>query len=836
MQIRGSNGTGNFFVVDGQNLMENTYNTLTYGIISDSIEETQVITGAISAEYGNVEGGVINTITKSGGNKFEGMFRMDFNNAGWDAVRPFEVRPDSMLNKYFTYTLGGFIIKDHLWFHVSYYTVDSSTQDSIPGRSYGSPDNGGAGALFNTDRSTTYGTYKLTYGINADHSLLLTYSQNESLVGLHNNGGYSGELDALEKQKSEQSFYNVSWRAVWSPNLSTEVRYGAKQQHLATGGFMGSDVPTIWDADLSLIFMNGLWDYNETDQRDNQTANAKGSYFLNWQGQHEIDFGVDWYKGITKSKNSQSPTNNIWVVFDWDREEQTGIPVELWHYEPTDAGAYQESLGLYVNDKWKVNRNLALQLGLRWDNYKAYADDYSGNAAASSGFSPRLGLTYDLFGDQQWIFKLSYCIYNGPVLENITSAVSGGGGNPIETDWEVKEEYQTYETAYNLAGIMDMSKYYIYDYSDPTLNVMLDPNLRPPNVTEWQLGAAYSFDSGKWGKGAVSLTYVNKEWKNLVDSTAGMNDMAYAEPLEEYFYIRYYTNVRDAVRKYKGLELVADYFKDGFHLSGNVTWSELKGNYDSESRGQPGAGAQIHWYDWVTQYRRDGEGQLVYDDDGRMIPMGNKYAYDWSARIPYGYLTGHRPITINVLADYTINSAAGRTVVGFKYRFLSGAHYSNTRNNVRASLQAANANYTRWRENDNGTTTVLYGTAPSPIPSAFGNTWTQYMDNERGAGVFNATAYHDLSVTHDLNLFKVAGYQVTLFAKVIVYNFFNHQQLVSWNTTYSAATSGEYDAPWVPAPATTNVTTGVRGGYGSTGAASYWGVARYATGSVGLRF
>jgi hypothetical protein len=47
LQIRGSNGTGNLYLVDGQNLHDNVYNSLAFPIINDSIEETQIITGAI---------------------------------------------------------------------------------------------------------------------------------------------------------------------------------------------------------------------------------------------------------------------------------------------------------------------------------------------------------------------------------------------------------------------------------------------------------------------------------------------------------------------------------------------------------------------------------------------------------------------------------------------------------------------------------------------------------------------------------------------------------------------------------------------------------------------
>ena len=48
--------------------------------IEDAIQETKISTGSISAEYGRFQGGVVNTITKSGGNEFSGSFRISFTN------------------------------------------------------------------------------------------------------------------------------------------------------------------------------------------------------------------------------------------------------------------------------------------------------------------------------------------------------------------------------------------------------------------------------------------------------------------------------------------------------------------------------------------------------------------------------------------------------------------------------------------------------------------------------------------------------------------------------------------------------------------------------------
>jgi hypothetical protein len=85
-QIRGAMTSGNLYLLDGQNIADNAYNNVGVRLIEDSIEETQIVTGAMSAEYGDVEGGIINSITRSGGNDFSGSLRWELTNPAWNAL------------------------------------------------------------------------------------------------------------------------------------------------------------------------------------------------------------------------------------------------------------------------------------------------------------------------------------------------------------------------------------------------------------------------------------------------------------------------------------------------------------------------------------------------------------------------------------------------------------------------------------------------------------------------------------------------------------------------------------------------------------------------------
>ena len=58
--------------------------------IEDAIQDTTILTGGISSEYGRFTGGVVNVATRSGGNQVHGSFRTNFSSDGWRTLDPNE--------------------------------------------------------------------------------------------------------------------------------------------------------------------------------------------------------------------------------------------------------------------------------------------------------------------------------------------------------------------------------------------------------------------------------------------------------------------------------------------------------------------------------------------------------------------------------------------------------------------------------------------------------------------------------------------------------------------------------------------------------------------------
>src|SRR6185295_1931047 len=83
LNINGSFAYDNLFMINGIDVNDNLFGSPQNVFIEDAIQETQVLTSGISAEYGRFSGGVINAVTKRGGNKFSGSFRTNLRNPGW---------------------------------------------------------------------------------------------------------------------------------------------------------------------------------------------------------------------------------------------------------------------------------------------------------------------------------------------------------------------------------------------------------------------------------------------------------------------------------------------------------------------------------------------------------------------------------------------------------------------------------------------------------------------------------------------------------------------------------------------------------------------------------
>jgi len=768
VQIRGGMTSGNMYLLDGQNITDNLYNNRGMRLIDDAIEEVQVITGAASAEYGSMDGGVINAVTKSGGNEFHGQLRWELQNPKWNAVKRNQdrdsIRDVNLQEK--TLSFSGFILKDKLWFSGSIFKTDQnqalSIDAPIPVATYvgdwGSYTTGngnstvGDGASYNFARSEIRRQIKLTWAITQDHSLIGSFSN--AKINDTNRDYSAGEMAALVPQTSTSEFANLQWRAVWSNFITSELKLGRKKQMLSAGSTLAGVSP-IYNYSNATFYQNGIFNSADGgDNRNNQTASLKVTMFWDTLGSHQTDVGGDYYKGIQRARNEQTVTGYIFGVRRMNLEDHLAYGRDIWVYTSGEGEADNFTHAFYVNDRWTLNTKWSFNLGLRYDSFKAQ-DEAGSSTAAASGFSPRLGAKYDVAADGKYVIGASFARYNSKVLETITNSVTKQG-NPTEIDHPYIGDAgpQTWAYLSNLSTIHSLYNFDVISYyNDPTVNVRLNKDLKAPTVDEFQTSFMYSFDS-PIGNGFVRATGVYKNWNNLIDYRVG-NDGTVATDNGD-VYVKVWGNNAFAKRRYKALELDTQLTKGKWNFQGNITFSELKGNYEGESTNSPGRG--------------EGLGSFTVQDGVQM--------YSNSTTAPYGYLKGDVPIRARFNSSYVVTTLAGDTTFGIVYAYDRGNRWSRTRTIDPLALN-------------------------SELSGQYGTSATQYLGERGSGGSYPSVQKWDFSVTQDLPVFKVRGITMHAFLKVRIDNVFNHVQQLSYNTQYAdgalVADGGSLSEAWAVA-------------------------------------
>jgi outer membrane receptor for ferrienterochelin and colicin len=203
--ISGAMSSDNLIMVNGANVQENLRGQARPLFIEDAIQETTVMSGAISAEFGRFTGGVINTITKSGGNEFSGSLRDTLSNPKWTAVsKAGEPAPNSKLGNTYEGTLGGYVMKDRLWF----FTAGRYSKTDNPAR-FPTLANSNQAVFSSSDNKRYEG--KLTGQITPKHSIMVNYLNNP-LKSTNDVQLGAWELSGIDPQIEQQEDFRALQR------------------------------------------------------------------------------------------------------------------------------------------------------------------------------------------------------------------------------------------------------------------------------------------------------------------------------------------------------------------------------------------------------------------------------------------------------------------------------------------------------------------------------------------------------------------------------------------------------------------------------------------------
>ena len=381
--IGGSASYENKFLVNGADVNDNYFGTDVGLFIEDAIDETQVLTNSVSAEYGRFTGGVINALTKRGGNTFEGSLRVTATNQNWNAVLPSIDRNPTLgitgadvrasivdkINKTYVATVGGPIVKDKLWFFFAGRSTKTENSLSLPG----------SGVQYVNAVDETRYEANVTWQVTPNHRLLASYLSREvksnHRAPLVNN---TADPAGLSNRKDPLSLKTLQYDGILSANVNLNVQFTEKKQKITSSsiGFPGNNGGTaFWQSpvfDPTGLLFNNHYFGNDPEERNNQSIKAVLTLYLTGAGQHQVKLGYEQFKEINIGTNQQSPTGfNIdatgvdytdinAVKYDFDADSY----LEDWTLAP--GGKFTSTYNsFFVNDNWTLNTHFNFSLGAR---------------------------------------------------------------------------------------------------------------------------------------------------------------------------------------------------------------------------------------------------------------------------------------------------------------------------------------------------------------------------------------------------------------------------------------------------------------------------------------
>lgn len=381
----GSNQQSNSWNIDGIESSAPETGSSWWDPNVDAIEEVEIIGIGAPAEFGNATGGVFNIVTKKGGDTFSGTGNYFYqrNALTWPEIyadagtgEPVEAgSPNSFAyerDNYqdITFTLGGPVIRERMWFMASGgYTRDSAWEA------------GNNPELATADRSENDKIgLKLTYRIN-DRNEVFFNSQFEDWAGI---GGSSPNVaaSAASVERGQNIAGSLGWTWTMSDNTLLEARYAGWHatdiRDSPTGSF---EMPFVnYDAEPNTTYEGGVvypWDYTTWSNQFNAKVTHYADDFLG--AQHEFRFGVQIAEGVAVTGVAAGPNSAY--------QYQSGGVLYQVIQEPYRYGGISRDNGFFVDDTVTVNDRLTLNLGLRLDLNRGEIPAYELLASVEGGES-----------------------------------------------------------------------------------------------------------------------------------------------------------------------------------------------------------------------------------------------------------------------------------------------------------------------------------------------------------------------------------------------------------------------------------------------------------------
>ena len=523
ISFRGASISENAYIVDGVDTTSVVVGNAGQGVVLEFINEVQVKSGFVGADYGGALGGIVNVVTKSGSNDFRALLNFLYSGSSLTASPRPTLRVVPTNNKaaeYVTYpedpvaqydfggTAGGSIKRDRVWFFGGWMPQYINT-DRVATMSDKT-----TGTFTNEVRRNNFTgkiTAKAGQNMNVNFATSVSPDNSQGLLPSQDGTSASNVPYADRGTRASKIGYalGMDWVAGSNVFLNAFAGYYTKKAHdvgVPIGDryrYMASNIglagvpesyqhPILWETNPPTENV-----YANDDTRFSVGATA--SFAFNAGGRHMLKTGFQYARptsyldyGYTKGRvdvhwntsvAGQRGTYGYWRAFD------------LW----TKGQVNSDNQAIFVQDTWSVNR-LTLNLGLRTEREELTPYTNTGVTAQKIKFgfgdklAPRLGVAWDVKGDSSWKVYVNAGMFYDMLKHGQARDGFGGGAFKIS--------YYTLDT-YDYAQLNKENPQGRYVFAlDLRTPGFLDPAIKAARTnvydagTEFELGRTLTFGVG----------------------------------------------------------------------------------------------------------------------------------------------------------------------------------------------------------------------------------------------------------------------------------------------------------------------------------------------------
>jgi outer membrane receptor protein involved in Fe transport len=454
VELNGSSGLGNNWLMDGVDMSFGENNgvgiggvggsgTVINSISIEALEEFKVTTNAFSAEYGRATGGVINLTTKSGTNQFHGTLLYFVRNDKLDANNFFSNRARlgklPLRHNQYGGNLGGPVRKDKLFFFYNFEGDRIRRGRTISGtvptpaylaalrnprmrdhlsnmpKTFEPTANPFLGQHFRNDRQRVN---EATNIARADY--ILGAHRLSGRINFNNQDVFNPQLREDVRQQFPLRQRNAMVSDFWvvSARTSVDMRFGFNRTSVIRGPDDGRQKPGPQAGYVSIGGLTGGSDLQ--DQLGTFTDVFSGvANLTHIRGAHTFKAGTE-IRSTDSFRHQFGNPRNYYNTLQ-DAIDDRSFQVEMYFGNPKGGYAFG-GFAAFVQDDWRISRNVQLNLGLRYEYYEPFkgsiglatrdplgARGKKGDPiwnADRNNFGPRFGLVWDLFGGGKTIMRV----------------------------------------------------------------------------------------------------------------------------------------------------------------------------------------------------------------------------------------------------------------------------------------------------------------------------------------------------------------------------------------------------------------------------------------------